>query len=504
MAEQLRNWLSDYAIFQIVSLEWMAKEVFPDADIIPMLIFARKERPAKNHKVTVVTGLSSKAQLKQAVESRKFFIKHSSQLDYKKWLELSPTKDWPLEVKTEDLPVLEKLRNRQILGTIAKASFAVKHGSTARVVRPYQETQKATSEIPFLKGQHICAFSVEEADEMIDLSRIHQVSDASIWRDLDFHQNHRGQIDESGLGRYDYQARGLVNHNTPSDTLCSLVSEIYVTLVASTIDPLENCANNSVMVVTPFKYSAHVITALLNSRISRYYAFLLLRSSILLRRRSTWYPRTLKNLPLPDLKDAQAKQIHQLAKEAAALSQGVHLSELDAFLGLITTSQRMDKAGFLGIKWSGNEAAIDHDDLMASKVEDSHLSIGSLVVTGEQAALELLRLALLAADKEEIAVEEIQNVLLPSEAAERIRIADEAAGVAAKLDRTKSRMNEICETIDEIIADGLGLAPRDHETIRNRCREFPLSVTVERPRYVWSPDRKRQARRIYQPGERFK
>ncbi|MGH9803340.1 MAG: hypothetical protein ACRD82_23500, partial [Blastocatellia bacterium] len=68
----------------------------------------------------------------------------------------------------------------------------------------------------------------------------------------------------------------------------------------------------------------------------------------------------------------------------------------------------------------------------------------------------------------------------------------------------KSRMEQICEAIDEIVAEGLGLTPHEHETIRQRCQQFPLSVTVERPRYVWSPDRKRQARRIYESGKRFK
>jgi hypothetical protein len=193
-----------------------------------------------------------------------------------------------------------------------------------------------------------------------------------------------------------------------------------------------------------------------------------------------------------------------LAKEAASLSEGVQLNELDAYLGLIADCQKMTKAGFLGLKWSGEEATIDRDDLTGSQVADGKLSVGSVIVTGEIAALHLLRLALLALDKEEIPVEEIQNLLLPSEQQERSHIADEVTGLTAKLDQTKTRMDAICEEIDEIVAAGLGLTPREHEMIRKRCQQFPLSVTVERPRYVWSPDRKRQARRIYKPGERFK
>ena len=502
MAEQLRAQFRNYAIYHIVSLEWMAKEIFPDADIIPMLIFARKERPPKTHKITVMTGLRHKAELRQAIEDKRFFAKHASQLNYQKWLDLSPTGDWSLEVKAADLSVLEKLKKHPIVGTIVRTSYAVKLGDS-NIARPYNESKRKTTEIPFLKGQHICAFNLAEADEMVDLNKITLASGAGIWRDLEFYRENEGRVDESGLGRGDYNGRGLLNDH-PSDTLCCFVPEVYVTLIAGVGNPIETCANNSVVTVTPYKYSAHVIAAIINSKISRYYAFTLLRSAILLRRRAHWYPRTVENLPLPELKDMQARRLHQLAKEAASLSEGVQLNELDAYLSLMADCQKTTKAGFLGLKWSGKENTIDRDDLTSSQVTDGKLSASSVIVTGEPAALHLLRLALLALDKEEILVEEIQNLLLPREQQERMHIANEVTGLTAKLDQTKVRMDAIGEEIDEIIAAGLGLTPREHEMIRKRCQQFPLSVTVERPRYVWSPDRKRQARRIYKPGERFK
>lgn len=227
MAERLRVALHDYAIFHIVSLEWMAKELFPDADIIPMLIFARKEKSAKNHRITLVTGLRGKADLRQAIQDKKFFAKHASQLNYHKWLNLSPTGDWPLEVKAVDVPILEKLKRQPELGTIIKASFAVKLGPKAKIVRPYDEQQKKTTELPFLKGQHICAFTLAEADDMIDLARIDEATDASLWRKLKFYHENAGWADDTGLGRYDYDGQDLVNNNAPSDTLCCFVPSIY-------------------------------------------------------------------------------------------------------------------------------------------------------------------------------------------------------------------------------------------------------------------------------------
>lgn len=506
MAEQLRTSFREYAIYQIVSLEWMAKDIFPDADIIPMLIFARKERPTKEHQLTVVTGLRSKEELKQAIEDNAFFAQHASQLNYQQWLNLSPTTAWPIEIKSEDLSLLQKMKSRPELKTVVQATLAVTFAG-AKITKPYDEKNKGEFDLPLLKGQHVCTFGITDSgmlgtpDELIDLRRIDQVRSPSIWRKLDFYKDNFGKPDELGLGRHDYNGRGLINSN-PSDTLCCFLPTIYVTMGAAVADPLKYCANDSVAVITPFQYSAHVIAAIINSRLSRYYAFLLLRSGILLRRRAHWYPRTIENLPLPDLSDDQAKQLHSLAKEAAALSQGVQLDELDAYQQLMAQCNATIKAGFLGLKWTGE--LIDRDDLLASRVTQETLQFGTITITGERAALCLVRLALLALDKEEIAAAEIQNLLLPKEAAERARIADEINGLADKLRHIQQRMETIGEEIDEIVANGLGLTPAEHDIIRQRCQQFPLSVTVERPRYVWSPDRKRQARRIYQPGERFK
>src|SRR5207248_234725 len=148
------------------------------------------------------------------------------------------------------------------------------------------------------------------------------------------------------------------------------------------------------------------------------------------------------------------------------------------------------KAGFLGLQWSGEGETIDLLDLNASQVENNRLGVGSIVIEAETAVLQLLRLAILSRDSEEIAVEEMQNILLPKDATLRARIAEETLGIAAKLEEIQQRVLAISEEIDEVVASGLGLTRPEHETIRKRCKQFPLSVTVERPRYVWSADRK--------------
>ncbi len=99
---------------------------------------------------------------------------------------------------------------------------------------------------------------------------------------------------------------------------------------------------------------------------------------------------------------------------------------------------------------------------------------------------------------------DVENLQLPADAAVRKQLAGVIRDYAADLKKTQDRVGGIMEEIDEIVAEGLGLTPAEHDTIRKRCQEFPLSVTVERPRFAWSADRKTQARRTYRPGERFK
>ena len=51
------------------------------------------------------------------------------------------------------------------------------------------------------------------------------------------------------------------------------------------------------------------------------------------------------------------------------------------------------------------------------------------------------------------------------------------------LEQTKRRVLGHIDEIDEVVAAGLGLSPKELEAIRRRCREFPLDGTVCRP---WS------------------
>jgi hypothetical protein len=506
MAAYLRNVLKDYEIVELVSLEWCAKESFPGADIVPILIFLRnRPRPVK-HQIRLVSGVTSLAELTRCMTDRAFFESKSAVLPFAEWAQLSSIGDWCLDVAEEDLPILQKLKGRPSIEQqdVARCSFAIKAGSHQTFLRQAHGEKPQPDEIPFLKGQHVAAFNVStETDEYADLAGIVTADSASIWNDLEFFRANPGSTDETGMGRHDYITPERLGNFSPSDTLCCLVSEIYVTLVAAVVDPLTIAANNSTIVIVPKKYSAYCFCAILNSRVSRYYAFLTQRAAILLRRRTTWFPRAIKALPMPELSKKTAKTLHELAKRATILSSGVAGSEAEAYLAGNAKIKQFTKAGFLGVKFV-MQGEIDREDL-DTKVSGNELRLGTTIVSApNQDLLTLLRAALLATDKDEFTAEDLENALLPADEATRTQLAHAINDFAAHIQRTEITVREILEEIDEIVAAGLGLTSKEHEIIKQRCQQFPLSVTVERPRFAWSADRKSQARRIYIAGERFK
>lgn len=504
----LRNTLRDYEIVELVSLEWCAKQVFPGADIVPMLIFVRNRKRREGHKIRLVRGLMNVEELERCTHDQNFLAQKTSELPCETWSQLSALGDWCLEVAERDVPILEKLNSRTSFAQadVARVTFAIKAGNNQKFLRQADGSDAKRGEVPFLKGQHVATFqAVQATDEFADLSKIQTAEDSSIWDDLEFYEENPGLADTTGMGRYDYKTSHKLATGSPSDTVCCLMPEIYVTLAAAVIDPLQAAANNSTMVVIPRKYSAFCLASIINSRISRYYSFLTLRAAILLRKRTTWFPRAINALRMPKLTPKTAKALHGLAFEATKLSGSVKENETEAYLGAVAEITKFEKAGFLGLQVSEKSGSLDREELAAAQISGKSLGVGSVNLSApSRDVVTLARVALLATDKDEFEVDDIQNLLLPADANVRAAIATKVRGFAGDLERKQQRVFAILEEIDEIVADGLGLKPAEHDTIRLRCQEFPLSVTVERPRFAWSADRKTQARRTYRPGERFK
>ena len=136
-AAYLRNTLSDYEIIELVSLEWCAKQVFPGADIVPMLIFVRNRKRREGDKIRLVQGLTSVEEVEKCTHDENFLAQKTSELPSETWSQLSPLGDWCLEVAERDVPILEKLNSRKSFeqADVARCSRAVKAGNNQEFLR---------------------------------------------------------------------------------------------------------------------------------------------------------------------------------------------------------------------------------------------------------------------------------------------------------------------------------------------------------------------------------
>lgn len=513
-ATELRLLLGEQKLEALVSLEWLAKELFPDADIIPMLVFLRADHGSPRRNIRLVHGLRTKADLSRAATDQRFRKQHTTVVQFKRWRDLSPSGDWPLEVTEADLPILEKLRKLPTWeqAQFATARYAVKLSQSGeKAIRPaVPPRDRKPGEVPFIKGHNISAFHVSEEDEVVDVTKLSSAAGAGIWSKewLAFFEANKGKADDKGPGRRDLVIQKELGEN-PSDTLCAAIPEIYVRPVAAEFSPATVCANNSVCTFLPLRSSAGVLAALINSTVMPYYAYLTMKSGILLRRRSHWYPRTILNLPCPDLSDAAKKRLHRLAADCAELSQKAEagLDEAAVFLNAMRQAKEREKLGFLGLTapQASHETLLEREDLGEVDRKARTLALGGVMLAGpDPDLLVLARAAFLASDADSVTVEQLQNLAVPANAAQRRELARDLAGVEHALETLKSRMAANVASIDETVAEALGLTPKELQVIRRRCTEFPLDVTVGRPRYVWSPDRKRQTRRVYGDDDRYK
>ena len=132
------------------SLEWCAKQAFPGADIVPMLIFLQKGKCPPDHKVRLVQGIASLAELKRCAESDALLAARSSMVPFQDWAALSPSGDWCLDVADEDLPLLQKLNLCPSLGDGFVGMFLCGQGGEhPRVPAAFQGRRSGAGRSPF-------------------------------------------------------------------------------------------------------------------------------------------------------------------------------------------------------------------------------------------------------------------------------------------------------------------------------------------------------------------
>jgi hypothetical protein len=520
-AEKLRHFLRLHEVVELVSLEWMATELFEGTDVVPMLLFVRPSHAnnsdaVRDRPVRLVAGLRSKADLRKAATSRAFYRAHSHEIRRQEWESLSPFGDWCLEVIPQDVPIIQKLRALPTLESagVAKAQYGVKVGSQPKgggLLIPADDSRASREHfLPFHKGDDVCAFGLSPADDLIDTRSLAprfleteaafpRADDPSVWAWWD--AGGPDAVAEGGQG-----SLGLRPRLIPSDRCVVVVPGVYVTLVAGLLDPTTACSNNSTILGVPLACSAAALASFVNSLISRYYAFLTMRAGILLRRRSTIYPRTLDSLPCPPVGSGVFDVLDSLGTQAMSLAQLVDTDEVDVFLGEMAAmsdlmpAKLLPKMDFSG--WGRGE--VPAEVLAQAAVGDDGLRLAeNAVVKGDPDALVLLCCAARAVGSA-VAPAQAGNIELPREGSERKRI---AAAIRAHLEarpRLRQQFQDAEKQINDVMLEALGLTEAKRQYLLERCQQFPLSDTVMRPRYLWSEDRKQQARRRYAKDVRYR
>ena len=521
-ASKLREFLRKHEIVELVSLEWMATELFQGTDIIPMLLFARRTRGQDAESTTatspirIVTGLRSKQDLRRAASSRRFYQAHARDIPRSDWETLSPFGDWCLEVIPDDVPVVQKLRALPTLASagVAKAHYGVKVGPQPKgsrlVISADEPIPSEGRYLPFHKGDDACAFGLSPADDLIDTRGFTREArdadpslpcpaDPSIW--AWWRPGGPNHVAEGPQNAFEFH-----NPHAPSDNRVAVVPGIYVALLAGLLDPSAAVSSDSTRVVVPYATSAVALAAFLNSAIARYYAFLTMRAGILLRRRSTIYPRTIEHLPCPPLESGIFEALHSLGSRACELAELIDTDELDVFLREMAHEADLMPGKLLpGMDFSGWSRGELPPEAFAALPERGHeirLSADALI-KGDPDTLLLLLCAARSLEGP-VAPAQAANLQLPREQSTRGRIAAAIRSQAAGLPGYRAEFDNVEQQINEAVMEALGLSSAERKYLMARCQEFPLCDTVSRPRYLWSADRKQQARRRYDDGARYR
>jgi hypothetical protein len=482
-ARRLRRHLRQWRIEEVVSLEWMATELFAGADVVPMLLFVSREAPGPDDTLSIVTGLRERADLQRCIEDEAFRQSHTSVIRRADWESLSPAGDWCLEVTQTDLPILATLRgaNWGIPG------FGVTLGGSA----PPDLIEEGAPGAPgahwaaFAKGRDVARWGVSGTDMWVDKSQLGRARSAGPWL---------GAIERDGVRLPAAEAKGRELVAVP---------RVYVTLSAAVADMRDVVCNDSTVVVLPASASAHAVCALVNSLPARYYHFLALRAAILLRRRSTIYPRTIAELPCPDLDASGTARLDQLSREAHRVCAEVDVDE--ARLAALAQAEWDDtRPASVLLDFGGWPAdlVVEGEDVLDGVVAAGVLGLGPAEVRGDEAGLKLFHWLALK-QRADLHRTDAGAMVLPRDPQAREAVVRDIGTRMAARGLLLDRLRAVEDEIDEIVMDGLSLSPDQKRTLRARCEEFPLSETVMRPRYVWSEDRRRQALRRYEDGDRY-
>ena len=474
---RLRAYLADRTLLEVSSLEWIATELFKGTDIVPMLLFVGPGAPADGHQVELLQGIASLDEFRELVGDEQKRSATLTRLPQAEWLKASPFGDWSPEVAGDDLAVLATLRARPTLEKAGwlRTSYGMKAGSGAQWVHEGAPPDGGSPAMPYLKGDRIASWGHSPADAHVLTDHLADMADTSIW----------------GCRRVSSEQGSLMPADGPGHDFVALVPKIHPTVNAVVANAMSVCANDSTLVISPRSVTAHTGCAVINSSTSRYVALLALRAGILLRRRSTLYPRTINSLPCPSLTQAQVARLDALSRRAHEVSALIARDAPDLWAELGSQQTDTIRAAQL-LNWTGlRDAEVEAGDIEAAELTGDGLRLKpQAVVAGDAATLSSLVHLLAFAEPPLGRAGRDGPILCPGTC--------DARGFSRGRSRTPAHSARTCcpnddadRARDRRHRDGWLACHLTEATIRKRCGSS-RSGDGHAPRYLWSEDRKRK------------
>ncbi|MEA3400605.1 MAG: hypothetical protein U9R79_05100, partial [Armatimonadota bacterium] len=395
---------SDVSVTELTPLDWACHELF-DSDNVPVIIqYERSEREAE-HRVTLVHGLRSRQEILEAAQN----WPRVSELPWDRFVAGAPAETWPLEATPGDVQVREWLDSFTPLGRDGgpgSIRLGIKLGARCRA-----SDERRDDCTPLLTGSDLFPYYHEGPRRF---APVEDAADRSIWReaiwDAQAHRFHWSRFE----GRDTYPV-----------TACA---KINITVNACLIDAARMACQDTTLLAEwrDELHSPGALTALLNSALSRWYAFVFLRAGVAGggRRDYTIYPRTLNALPCPDLDSEMAANLHQLALTAADLANLAAPLDLDLWGELLEAAEPDTALSAWPLNWRAwpEDIGLSSQTLVVERLDEERLQLTrSVAITSEEPELldflEIYLPAVAESSDRRRTREEVQSLLVPDRTA---------------------------------------------------------------------------------------
>ena len=437
---KVRRFLENYSIEEIVPLEWA--EVFKFASVNPFLIVVKKEKPKPNHKIRIRQGLRSLNELAEEKGS-------ITEVVQGKWKDIAPDGSWRLEITGEDLPILKKLKRYP-------KPFSGQYGMTLRgkeiLISENKDNMKNPQRI--LDGREIRAWSIEWQGRYVDYD-LEKISDP---KSEEFFKN-----TDTILQRLSLTTQAVVFENDFyfRDTIMSV-----------------NCG---------IELSNYLKCGFINNMLNRYYTFFILRLGVLEgSKRSTFYPRVIKNFIVPPEIEEDKKALNKLDQLSRDCHSIAHeMVNGDRELSDWIEAETEGRTRYFSTCSDTNLASFEG----TLQVENAYFDNGGRLVDGglfhvdgdRERLIYILQHSALEG-KDELTRKEIEDFPIPENGKSLKEI---NLKIAEWLERKPSLAGKLRENegeIDRIVLEACrDLTDQERETIIRRCGEFPLSEVIQTP-----------------------